>query len=859
MDPNLITVAEYGLRELRKACHADLLTCYFLNPHSGLFWLFSRDGDFIYDAQMHGPLTYPGQTERLIQVIEENRILEKGFCYFDKEPEILFRSINDVKPFVVREGIVRSVWIVIRREGIRSHIDVDRENIQREVGIVIFLNYRANNKTEWDQNLKSEVEIRIKTLKTTFQLLVDQPCILDEEAWKLRNMSLRFFQELEGILVVGDYKFVGEKLQDLCNSIVEKAYELIQPESTKNARNLLCTLTMADPHNQTNLLACYPKEKRKIVERASWGIVDYVCRAGQIYMIRDTEVYERQWKKSDGSDVSLPQYVVCDRETRCELACPLVIHEKVVGVLNIEADKPNAYEKHHILLLLQFASLSALVVRQRVIWESLSKCIDRQTALFHGGVSPDDEEILLQTLAAAKSLGYKADIWDFVTKSWKQDKAREEPRKNGYTEYIAKNSRPVAIADIRKSEDSTIIFGLHKGQLNKDSMLFEKWSIEAKIPYLISQALQRDAESLPPVLNDMGFPIFEDTNSDRQDEKPKVRAVLWAKCQRRFMSVLHDESWALSFLCRNASMALGIRKIIREKFEARKTCVNFHFGEERGQKIDENLQRDETSLDPKAVKDTVVLHIDIRGSTMIGRKLLEMQQTKEYVAFIRKYHKSVFEKANEYGGVVDKTMGDGVQLLFNIYRHDLVDLQPYDTQIKAAESAVRCALGIFKSFSDFWKSKEYRAWSWQGGPVGLGAGLAIGDGFVGSFSGMRGSDMDYTVLGDVANRAGKLVNLARQDTLSEWIRQTRDGIHFPHIVTNDGNARKVKKGVLTALLGKLTDSKGISLLLIEPISSRLISHDLYKEVLTNKRTSAYKIVNEISGVSYLVILFDPNL
>jgi len=355
MNRELAAVAEEGLKELWEFSQADVLTCYFLNPHSGLLWLFSRYGDVNYDAQMHGPLTYPGQTERLLQIIREHRVLEKELVFFNEMPPALSQSISGVPPFIIRESVNRAIWIVFGRTGVQSLKDTYGRDSTQEIGIILFLNYRASNKTAPSENLKREIGVRSQALKKVLQHLVDQPCILHEDAWRLRNMSLRFFRELEGVLVVGDEQIVGRKLEELCVSIVRNAFNLILPEGSENVGNVLCTLTMVDPRNQGKLLACYPLQKRPAVEHASSGIVDHVCRAGQIYMIEDTKKYARRWTESGGRDISLPKYVPCDRETCCELACPLIVGERIVGVLNIEANEPAAYKKHHILMTLQLA------------------------------------------------------------------------------------------------------------------------------------------------------------------------------------------------------------------------------------------------------------------------------------------------------------------------------------------------------------------------------------------------------------------------------------------------------------------------------------------------------------------------
>jgi len=80
------------------------------------------------------------------------------------------------------------------------------------------------------------------------------------------------------------------------------------------------------------------------------GIVGSVAKSGEPVIVPDVQ--------------RDPRYVAARISTRSELATPLMVEGRVVGVFNLESDHEDAYHEGHLELLVAFASQAALAVER---------------------------------------------------------------------------------------------------------------------------------------------------------------------------------------------------------------------------------------------------------------------------------------------------------------------------------------------------------------------------------------------------------------------------------------------------------------------------------------------------------------
>jgi len=171
----------------------------------------------------------------------------------------------------------------------------------------------------------------------------------------------------------------------------------------------------------------------------------------------------------------------------------------------------------------------------------------------------------------------------------------------------------------------------------------------------------------------------------------------------------------------------------------RHTLTRQSFGKYVGEEVLEMIVADPEKMWLKGHKnDATILFADIRGFTAYA----ESREPERIVEMLNTYFDIATRAILDYGGYVDKFIGDGVLGVFGVpvYRNDHV------------ERTVRAALDLMD---------QLRRRNNQGNPLLSSVGVGIHTGPV--VSGNIGSPakMEYTVIGDTVNLASRLSSLAR--------------------------------------------------------------------------------------------------
>lgn len=750
MSTDIRRITEQVLEQLRDSMQADILTCHYGNPYSGYWWPLYRSGDVKYPYQLRGFLTHRAQRDRMASLKEYED--GEGIAYFSTLPEELSRDTFGGETFVRREGIAASIRLRVEQPLVGQ--------------AVVFLNYRKRTSLPSTDDAKARIKTLLPVVRESVLSLAAEPRLDARDAWRLRSLLLGFGSEAAEC--VGNRGLEGS--QRLFKHIVEQARELIRP---LQGDNVLCSLSEVRPDNSIRMLATSVSDGRAISELGG-GVVEYVGQTGQTFVIDNTEEY-RTVVTAD--DRSRPRYVEYHPHTRAELACPLVIQDRVIGVLNLEANQPGSYADTHVGMLSNFAFAAAFAVRQATLWRDLDVVQSAQQRSLAADARLED--IVLETQRVATELGYdRAVVWHDSTQLWYGGGWRESPRTPGFTRWVMESGALLALADVRIEEVKGATFQAYEGQLDGRG-LFEAWSkLDVPPVATISPDLERLVrESGAGVVTAVAFPIVETRGrSGGASEERRVSAVLWVVGGRNFQSLLHDECWCLSLLCRNTALALEAhqdRRRVRDLSElAEGRFLDYHFGQEAAQALRRSAHPNEAAqLSARPSKDIVVVNIDIRGSTRLSEALASRGQREAYVRLVGEYHDRSRGIVLRTGGVIDKTMGDGIQALFNVYGNvlDVGELSRPMGRAAAQAAALECVARMFGMFEEL-VVRESRDWNVAlPKTLALGAGLSIGDGWVGSFERGVFLGLDYSVLSEAANKAGKWVSAARASELAELL------------------------------------------------------------------------------------------
>jgi GAF domain-containing protein/HAMP domain-containing protein len=118
---------------------------------------------------------------------------------------------------------------------------------------------------------------------------------------------------------------------------------------------------------EMSAFAGYSEEARNIRIPVSSGITGWVVQNRQPLRVGDVSAD--------------PRYIQVSPEVRSELAVPLIYRGEVLGVLNVESDRPNAYSESDEEMLSTLAgSLAAIIANARLL-EQLRRQMERQRLL----------------------------------------------------------------------------------------------------------------------------------------------------------------------------------------------------------------------------------------------------------------------------------------------------------------------------------------------------------------------------------------------------------------------------------------------------------------------------------------------
>ena len=773
---------EGALDSLRESIKADLLTCHIYDGESKLFWLFHRSGDFKCEGQMCGPLTTKHQADRMTYREDHDVLLEVPLSGGIHAKVHIFENPKNSKELA---GQILHGDSFINREDIKKCIRILIKEISGDTVNVIFLNYRSDthvlHKNEIENILKFSIPHLCHLAQWSSQVSLHEGNL----AWKLcsnlSNLRNKF----------GQIKMTqSEDWSKFWTELVGTIKNLIEfPDGSKI---LTCDLYEVKRDGSLELLHDVYITTEK--EDKNPGVVEYVARTAQVYYIPDTNKYS---EAATFNPLRRPEYVECTRGVNCELACPLLVGSKVVGVLNLESDGIDVYSNHMISLIYSLSTFVATTVREAIIWRDLLEITRHSRELF--GLN-EHEEMLKKTLSAVKSMGYKCGIWEFdeseMSGRWVEG---SEPMQNnirtdgqGFTNWIRENSKAFLVADYSVDATQRPRYKQYIGKIG-ESRLFEKWVDDDGSYGLTNITPSEDIDRVfidpeeskrrGDVVCDIGFPIIEDNLSYSSNSDSEVVAVLWAKCKRHSVSILNDEIWFISLICRTVGEA---RQRLKERQAAEKEKLvyvrdrlyNYHFGPSRAKsiiKIGENTEGElkGTLLKAIPVDEVVVINVDIRGSTEFSSKCNENRQPDKFVEFILEYQNICREAVIEMGGVFDKTIGDGAMGIFNVFNEKVIDSTPHDTLNESYKNAINAGFMIINRFTMLVEKIDSQLAFTLSNRFGVGIGIVCGKGHVGSTVHKDLAGFEYTVYGEAANLAGKIVSLADARLVREWMQVNR--------------------------------------------------------------------------------------
>ena len=178
-----------------------------------------------------------------------------------------------------------------------------------------------------------------------FDALADEIGMLLDNALLLDRLKQ---ERLENELLYSVSQAIGLSADSsvVLNSIIDSLRTIVPYDSAAVFLLDARTLEVAE-----ETVRGYPVDKLdRLALKVGEGIVGWSAKTGQAVIVPDV--------RTD------PRYVAARPETCSEIVAPLKIGGEVIGVFNLESDRPNAYSPHDLRLLETFANHAAIAIER---------------------------------------------------------------------------------------------------------------------------------------------------------------------------------------------------------------------------------------------------------------------------------------------------------------------------------------------------------------------------------------------------------------------------------------------------------------------------------------------------------------
>jgi adenylate cyclase len=196
--------------------------------------------------------------------------------------------------------------------------------------------------------------------------------------------------------------------------------------------------------------------------------------------------------------------------------------------------------------------------------------------------------------------------------------------------------------------------------------------------------------------------------------------------------------------------------------------------------VDKLMSEDRIKLGGERVPTTVFFS-DIRSFTSSSEKMTP----EDVVRMLNEYMTKMVSEIEEYGGVVDKYVGDAIMAVWGLTERN----PPKD-----AEMALRACLSMRERLVQLNEFKKARGQD----PIAIGMGLNSGEVISGNIG--SPSRMEFTVIGDTVNTASRMESLTKEFKTDLLINESTVKLLPPGVFDLTGPFEAHAKGKAEAIL-----------------------------------------------------------
>lgn len=235
------------------------------------------------------------------------------------------------KTIVVDDTIKNNHYIAFGQTSTRSEVAIPLKIKQKLVGI---LDVQCNETNAFDEGTVRILELIGDRLSVAFH----NAMLYEDALANTRELSVSF--------TIAQSLISTLDLDDVLNRILEVI--------RKNFGYENCAILLVDKKaNELYIRASrgYPEylsKKMRLTINKKQGVTSYVAATGKPYYAPDVR--------------KVPFYVLGKRTIRSEAAVPMILRDEVIGVLDIESEKLNAFSERDLRMFTVFASQAAIAI-----------------------------------------------------------------------------------------------------------------------------------------------------------------------------------------------------------------------------------------------------------------------------------------------------------------------------------------------------------------------------------------------------------------------------------------------------------------------------------------------------------------
>jgi signal transduction histidine kinase len=285
----------------------------------------------------------------LVHLIEDGRLIVRASHYRDDVERAEAEGLPLAHPLPVDDGLIAQV--VATGEMIQSaSVDPDQVSPLDSAGYLkshewLLVPLRVKGRVFGILTLIARLERRCFSGHdvTVAQEIANQAAAALENARLYQEAHLRL-EEAALIQAVALAGAAGQPFDD----IVADATERLRRLWASHHLGFLFTDETGALQLHASYVGMSPKLGRVIRIQPSQGITGWVAQTGQPVVVPDT--------------TQDPHYIEASPETRSEMAAPLLTDHRVMGVINVESTRPNAFSVNDVQLLSALAGQLAIIL-----------------------------------------------------------------------------------------------------------------------------------------------------------------------------------------------------------------------------------------------------------------------------------------------------------------------------------------------------------------------------------------------------------------------------------------------------------------------------------------------------------------